>query len=276
MGPDASKAKPEISVIIPTFRRPETLPQAISSVLAQSGTTMEILVVDDCPLGSAEPVVARFHNEQITYFRNPKPSGGRPAIVRNLGWRQASGTFFHFLDDDDLVPEGHYQAVKHAFSCAPEVGVVFGSVEPFGSDQAQLAHEVDIFSRMARRAALCQRFGPRMAFTAALLFGEGLTPSGGGIVRRECVEAVNGFDPELPVEEDGDFYLRIIRRFGAHFMSRVSIRYRIHPSLIHYRGDTQELFAQSFRRIHAKYREDKGRFEFYGLKAFERVLRIMV
>jgi hypothetical protein len=122
-----------------------------TSVLGQSGTAIEILAADDCPLGSAESAVARFYDEPVTYIRNPKPSGGRPAIVHNLAWPQASGTFLHFLDDDVLVPEGLYQAVIHAFSCTPIVGVVFGLIAPVGSDETRLAHEVDFYARIFRR-----------------------------------------------------------------------------------------------------------------------------
>jgi hypothetical protein len=145
------------------------------------------------------------------YLRNPQPSGGRPAIVRNLAWRRATGTFVHFLDNDDVVPEGHYLAVKRAFSRAPNVGVVFGPVAPFGFDESQLAHERDFFSRAARRATACQRFGTQMAFAARLLFNETLLVCSAGVIRRECVVAVNGFDSEIPLMEDVDFYTRTIR-----------------------------------------------------------------
>ncbi|WP_423875429.1 glycosyltransferase family 2 protein [Bradyrhizobium sp.] len=61
----------EISVVIPTFRRPLLLKQAIESALAQH-VPVEVIVVDDSPERSADPVV-------------PSPSGGWPSRVRNLG-----------------------------------------------------------------------------------------------------------------------------------------------------------------------------------------------
>jgi hypothetical protein len=52
--------------------------------------------------------------------------------VRNLGWPLTRGAFVHFLDDDDIVPGGHYAAVKAAFEQRSSVGLVFGRIEPFG------------------------------------------------------------------------------------------------------------------------------------------------
>jgi glycosyltransferase involved in cell wall biosynthesis len=161
----------DFSVVIPTYRRRNELLEAIASVFQQTEVTLEILVVDDCPDGSAREVVESLYDERITYLRNPRPTGGRPSIVRNLGWPRATGTFVHFLDDDDIVPEGHYAAVKAAFERHPDVGLVFGRIEPFGvGPEAQLQHERRYFAEAARRAATCGRFGTKLAFTSQMLF----------------------------------------------------------------------------------------------------------
>jgi hypothetical protein len=80
----------------------------------------------------------------------------------------ANGTFVHFLDDDDIVMDGHYAEVKAAFAANPTIGLVFAQIEPFGSGlAAQLEHERQYFADAARKAALSGRFGPRFAFAAA-------------------------------------------------------------------------------------------------------------
>src|ERR1700722_5983837 len=98
----------DYSVIIPTYRRPQELPAAIASVLAQSGVEVEVFVIDDSPEGSAQAYVEAHADPRVNYVKNSNPSGGVPSLVRNLGWPLARGAFIHFLDDDDIVPEGHY------------------------------------------------------------------------------------------------------------------------------------------------------------------------
>ena len=153
----------DVSVIIPTFRRPNLLAEAIASVLSQGSVAVEVFVVDDSPEGSAQEVVTNFRDARVLYLKNPKPTGGFPSAVRNLGWPLARGAFVHFLDDDDIVPEGHYLAVKDAFSKHRDIGVVFGRIEPFGdAPEAQMRHERLFFSDGARRASVCGRFGSRI------------------------------------------------------------------------------------------------------------------
>ncbi|WP_161491817.1 glycosyltransferase family A protein [Bradyrhizobium centrolobii] len=120
----------DFTVVIPTFRRPAELREAISSVLAQSEVEIEIIVVDDSPERSAESVIASINDARVAYLANPNPSGGFPSAVRNLGWPSGRGDFVHFLDDDDVIPPGHYAAVKHAFAKHPNVGVVFCRIDP--------------------------------------------------------------------------------------------------------------------------------------------------
>jgi glycosyltransferase involved in cell wall biosynthesis len=175
----------DFSVVIPAFRRPKPLAEAVASVLAQAGVSVEVIVIDDSPEASAEDAVARIGDARVRYLKNPAPSGGHPSAVRNLGWPLAVGAFVHFLDDDDIVPDGHYAAVKNIFSAHQDVGVVFGRIEPFGdAPQAQLAHERAFFDDAARRALMCRRFGPRLGFTACMMFRRTLLITSAAVVRR--------------------------------------------------------------------------------------------
>jgi GT2 family glycosyltransferase len=261
--------KPDISVVIPTFRRPEPLAAAIESVRAQQGVACEIIVIDDCPDGSAEKVARRYAEPGVTYLRSPAPSGGRPAIVRNFGFRRASADIVHFLDDDDLAPEGYYAEALDVFARRPDIGVVFGKVEPFGD--IDVSSERDFFDAAFRRARRYSRLGPKLGFSAALFFQQTLLICSAGMVRRSCVEAIGGFDVEPALAEDVDFFARAIRHSGAVLLDRPSIHYRIGPSLMRL-PDRQPLIDQSYRAIHSRYRREHGAVDFYALKTFARLL----
>ena len=186
----------DFSVIIPTYRRPKELVEAVSSAVCQTGVTVEVLVIDDSPEGSAQQVIAELEDVRVTYLKNPDPTGGVPSKVRNLGLPLATGKFVHFLDDDDIVPDEHYIAVMEAFSAHPDVGIVFGRIEPFGIGPiAQLQNERRYFADAARKAAACHRFGTKWAFTGRMLFDKALLVCSASVLRRECVQRLGGFRP---------------------------------------------------------------------------------
>jgi glycosyltransferase involved in cell wall biosynthesis len=256
----------DISIIMATYRRPTTIVEAIKSILDQRGVQVEVLVVDDCPDGSAETVVLGIGDPRVRYMRNPNPSNGRPAIPRNVGWPLTSGEIIHFADDDDLVPEGLYADALAEFHRFPNIGLVFGSIEVFGEPSKTLADEQALFARAARRAARLQRLGSARAFAANLLFSELLFVGGSTLIRRRCVAALGGLPTAAEIMEDVDFLARATRLFGVRYLNRPSLYYRVWPSMMHSQKNLQAALDRSYVRLQAGYRETFGTFDFYVLK----------
>ncbi len=119
----------ETSIVIPTFRRPDDLARAIDSVLAQEGvaTGFEIVVVDNDPDGSAEPVVRGIATHSpvvIRYVREVRPGISH---ARNSGVAAATGRYLAFLDDDEEAEPGwlaHFLATIAKFHADAVVGPV--------------------------------------------------------------------------------------------------------------------------------------------------------
>lgn len=97
---------PTVSVIIPTCRRAHFLTRAVKSVLAQTYTRVQVVVVDDNAPESAdrsrtEQIMHAFADDpRVQYVRNARPLGG--GLARNQGINAASGEYVTFLDDDDI------------------------------------------------------------------------------------------------------------------------------------------------------------------------------
>ncbi|MBQ7745857.1 MAG: glycosyltransferase family 2 protein, partial [Spirochaetia bacterium] len=97
--------KPEVSVVITTYKRPEKLGRAIKSVLDQSLKDWELIIVDDNSVDSpfraeTEAFMAGYLGDsRIRYIKHEKNSGAPAA--RNTGIKAAVGTYIALLDDDD-------------------------------------------------------------------------------------------------------------------------------------------------------------------------------
>lgn len=256
---------PSLSVIIPTFRRPTELEEALGSVLAQE-VPLEVLVVDDSREGSAAVVVGAIADSRVTYLQMPAPTGGVPGRVRNFGLAHATGAVVHFLDDDDVVPRGHYARALRCFDQEPGLGVLFGRVAPFGGDLRELEREHDYFARAARSARCLQRLGTRSAFAACQSFLSTLLVCSAGLARRRCIDAIGGFDGELSIVEDVDYYARLFQRFEVRYLDELALHYRIGPSLMRAPG-ADAAVQKSYAHMHARYRSELGAARFLALRA---------
>ena len=93
-----------VSVIMPTYNCGRFIAESIRSVIAQTCTNWELIIVDDCSTDDTAQIVASFADKRIHYMRNDYNSGA--ALTRNKALREAQGRYIAFLDADDVwAPE---------------------------------------------------------------------------------------------------------------------------------------------------------------------------
>lgn len=93
-----------VSIIMPSYNTAPYIKKTIESVLNQTYTNWELLLVDDCSTDNTDEVLATIIDSRIRYFKNEKNSGA--AVSRNKALREARGQWIAFLDSDDLwLPE---------------------------------------------------------------------------------------------------------------------------------------------------------------------------
>jgi len=191
--------EPTVSVVIPTYDRPELLKRAIESVRAQTYSELELVVVDGPSPQPASDIVEEFEGEidRIQYVRKERRDGVTAA--RNTGLELATGEYIAFLDDDDQWHEDKIAAQVNRFDrSGDDVGLIYTGVRQMGRDGSLNAvkrhdHGGNVFER---------------------LLGENFIGTMSAVMtRREVIDTVGDFDEVLPVWEDWDFYLRVAREY---------------------------------------------------------------
>lgn len=92
-----------VSIITPCYNGEEYIASCIESVLAQTYTEWEMLIIDDCSSDNSAEIINSYAklDRRIKYYKTDHPSGS-PALPRNIGIENAKGEYFAFLDCDDL------------------------------------------------------------------------------------------------------------------------------------------------------------------------------
>lgn len=100
--------KYHVSVIIPTYGRAKYIEESVRSVLTQTFSNLEVLIIDDNGLGSTQQlatatIIDGLKDERVRYYPNTKNIGG--SLSRNRGVSKSKGELVTFLDDDDLYEQ---------------------------------------------------------------------------------------------------------------------------------------------------------------------------
>lgn len=199
-----------ISVVIPTYNRAELLISAIDSVLAQTFTDFEIIVVDDGSTDETAEAIERIttgrtgcveKTPRIRYFY--QPNQGQSA-ARNKGITEATGNWIAFLDSDDTwLPEKLEWQVRAISEYEERCGACFTDARLV--DRRSL--DVSAFRHAGRQYETMMGIVSDSVRPLARTFGGTWLQT--LLARSELIRKIGGFDPELHFGEDYDFLFRL-------------------------------------------------------------------
>lgn len=202
-----SKLKPYFSVVIPTYNRAEKLKQTLDSVIAQSFTDFEVLVMDDGSIDNTKAVVESFQDARISYAW-AQNSGG-PATPRNLGINAAQADWICFLDADDLWYPDKLKRVHEAIT---------------NNQSLDLICHNEMMSVLATGSKSLLKYGPFEAdfYRVMLTLGNQVSTSAATVKRDFLNKHSLRFNqsPDYVIIEDYDMWLRVAFHGGVfHFIA---------------------------------------------------------
>ncbi len=209
-----------MSVIIPTYNRADLVKQAVDSVLRQTVSDYEIIVVDDGSTDDTRQVLESVTPPVRYLFQENRGL----AAARNRGIAESRGEYLAFLDSDDLFEPRLLEAVLATFEAHPEAGAVCSA-----------EREIDIENNPGKH--VYTKRSPGVFFdTAGLLTTDTFVGCGRpAVVRRHWVEKLGGFDEDLTVAVDVEMWIRYSFHMPIVFQPEPLILYRVHSS--HQSGD---------------------------------------
>ncbi len=204
----------KVSIIIPAYNAAETIAETLESVLAQTYSGWEAVVVNDGSSDETAAIAASFAARDSRIHTLSQPQGGEGA-ARNTGISLAHFDWLLFLDADDWLLPSCLERLTGALALDPGLDAVhcgWARIAPDGKTLGEhyCPESGDLFSAFANLCAF---------------------PIHACIVRRALVEAVGCFDTSLRTCADWDLWQRIAR-MGAHFgaIPDVLVRYRVRPN----------------------------------------------
>ena len=120
--------KPKVSVITPAYNRKGLIPKTVTSVLDQSLSDLEYLVVDDGSEDGTREWLAEHSDSRLRLLVHPGNANKGQAASINLGLAEARGDYIVIVDSDDLLAPGALECHARIMDADASVGVVYGQV----------------------------------------------------------------------------------------------------------------------------------------------------
>lgn len=199
-----TKVSPLITIIIPAYNAEQFVLDAIHSVLEQTYTALEILLVDDCSTDSTVDMVQTLQDSRVQLIKQQHNQGASAA--RNTGMQQAKGSYIAFLDADDVW---HPDFLKHMVSQAI-------------SSESDLLHCDAYWEHIdqvpfTNCSPLSASVTPQQQ-DLPTVFSNPYMATGAMLIKKRVIDQIGGFDTNLATAEDVDFVLRVAEHFTVYHL----------------------------------------------------------
>ena len=204
---------PKVSVIIPAYNAMAFLPETLESVMKQTFTDFEVLIVND---GSSDHIVEWANQVTDPRVKLISQENQRVSAARNTGIAHAQGEYIAFLDADDLWEPTKLEKQVHCLDDKPEVGLVY-----------TWTLLVDEQNNPTGRIFASHLEGK---VWDKIIQNDVMSSGSCAMVRRCCFETVGVFDRNLAYAPDRDMWVRIAYRYPFAVVKEPLLRYRQLPN----------------------------------------------
>jgi glycosyltransferase involved in cell wall biosynthesis len=239
---------PKISIIIPTYNSSLFLKRTVKSVLSQTFTDWELLMVDDCSTDNTAELIEEFtkQDSRIKLYKTPQNSGG-PATAKNIGINNAQGEYVAFLDhDDEWLPEKLKKQLElFETSKNEKLGLV--------------SCYINIRDNNTKKIISKHRTLYKENTLSMLLQYNFLVTSSCVMTKLEILKKVGLFDTDFKVSDDWDMWLRIIKsRYELDFIPECLVDYFVHENNL---SSNKEREVEEFKLLFNKNNEGPFRIK---------------
>ncbi|RJP65598.1 MAG: glycosyltransferase [Ignavibacteriales bacterium] len=200
-----------VSVIVPTYNRTVQLKETLMSVLMQSYSNLEIIVVNDAG-EDVGGIIKSLNDKRIKYIVHEKNKG--LAGARNTGMQNAKGKYISFLDDDDIFYPNHIEVLLSALK-ESDAKVVYSD-----ANRCVQKREGDNFLTVKKEVQYSFDYSQRFLFVL------NLAPVQCFMFDKACIDGDIRFDEALTTHEDWEFWIKLSLRNDFLHIKEVTSEYR--------------------------------------------------
>jgi len=236
------KTDPMVSVIVPTYNRPDTLRRTLESIAAQTYKRIEAIVVNDAG-EDVSGVIDTFHDRlSIKYLVHHKNKG--LAAVRNTAIKHATGQYIAYLDDDDIF---HPQHIETAVKVLTTTNYKAVYTDAYRAYQTKKGDTYQVIKKDIPYS---------IDYVKGIFYKTNITPVLCVVHDRTCFDEAGIFDESLPVLEDWDLWIRMSEKYDFYHIQKVTCEFSWRADGTSTTSSKQNEFVKIRELIYKKYRNN--------------------
>lgn len=200
----------KVSVIIPTYNRADTIKRSIDSVLNQTYSNLELIVVDDGSTDDTEQIIRGYKDSRMHYVRTEGRHGANHA--RNVGIENACGDYIAFQDSDDEWHPDKLEKQMKILLEQKQVDVVFSRYLHHFIDGRQVLVPNKNYTMNLLKERLEE-----------ILAGANVIGTPTLIMRKRCFQEEGTFDEAISRFQDWEIMIRFVQKYQIAFLDEVSM-----------------------------------------------------
>lgn len=212
-------ASSRVTLITPTYNHARFLPKTVESVLSQTYSPLDYVVINDGSTDDTRDVLDAWRG-RLTVIDQANVG---QAITLNRGWDAARGEYLGYLSSDDTLAPTAISELVAVLDADPGIVCVF-------PDCDLIDHASIVIKRNVCRPFDLER----------LIIEQECHIGPGALFRADAFRAVGGWRPELRLAPDREFWMRLATRGRFHFLKKSLANYRTHPGSISYKDVSEE------------------------------------
>jgi glycosyltransferase involved in cell wall biosynthesis len=205
-----------VTVITANYNGSRYLARAVQSVLNQTHSNIEYIIVDDGSSDESLKIINDFAARDPRIRPICMPSNGGVARARNRGIEHSTGEFITFIDADDVWAAEKLERQLAVFRRYPEAGLVVTAAELIDENDQALPRKKSGKKTRQGRVSLYDYIAGKCILSI------------NAMTRRECLDRSGLFNPNYVIGEDYELWMRITRDYDYHYLDEPLHRYRVH------------------------------------------------
>ena len=201
---------PKISVIMSVYNQGQYLSQAIDSILSQTWTNFEFLIIDDASTDSTLQILNRYRDRRISVFTHRRQAGLAGSLNQVI--KKSRGEYIARMDADDIARPNRLKLQLHFLESHPAV-VACGTGVDLINTQGRKTGRKTYPQRITK--SLLMRYNPIIHPTV--------------MICRSAVAAMGNYDINLNGAEDYDLWLRLGSQYQLTNINKILLAYRVNP-----------------------------------------------